>query len=362
MTNEKTKEKKSRSSFFDKVIDHAESPSKIPARQRSTSYLSEQASSLSAVAIGEITSKTHVLVDPARCRMWLRHNRRYDLLNEQRCADLIEGFKSQGKQEFPAIVRKVEGDPDHDYEVICGARRHWTVTWLRANNYPQFKFLIEVRQLTDEEAFRLSDVENRDRLDISEYERALDYKAALDLYYKTQKQMAERLEVSEGYLSKYLDLAEMPKAVLDCYADVTHVRVRHWVDIKALMKDKKQREVLLEKASEIATQQKDIVREGGQAMDGAQIVKLLKQTAINSRQQQRNSRVLGEYRSASTGDRLMTVARDGKNGYVFRLANDAGASRNEIIETFIKALDSYIHSEETGGYERTSGKDKQKKG
>jgi hypothetical protein len=61
-----------------------------------------------------------------------------------------------------------------EYEVICGARRHWTVAWLRANNYRQFRFLVEVRELSDEEAFRLSDIENRDREDISDYERAID--------------------------------------------------------------------------------------------------------------------------------------------------------------------------------------------
>ena len=60
-------------------------------------------------------------------------------------------------------------------EVICGARRHWTITWLRANNYPRFRYLIEERELTDEEAFRLADIENRDREDISDYERAVDY-------------------------------------------------------------------------------------------------------------------------------------------------------------------------------------------
>ena len=44
------------------------------------------------------------MVDPARCKLWEKHNRRYDLLNENRCEDLIEGFKSMGKQEFAAIV------------------------------------------------------------------------------------------------------------------------------------------------------------------------------------------------------------------------------------------------------------------
>src|SRR3546814_7614665 len=71
--------------------------------------------------------------------IWEHHNRDYSALNEDRCADLIETIVAQGKQEFPAIVRRVTGDPDHDYEVISGARRHWTVSWLRANNYPDIR-------------------------------------------------------------------------------------------------------------------------------------------------------------------------------------------------------------------------------
>jgi ParB family chromosome partitioning protein len=328
--------------LFDDIVDDVKRDDSAAPRRTLPSHLLERTNRLSEINSGELVEKTLRLVDPDRCRMWPSHNRRYDLLNEQRCADLIEGFKAQGKQEFPAIVRKIEGDADHDYEVVCGARRHWTVAWLQKNNYPQFRFLIEVRQLTDEEAFRLSDVENRDRLDISDYERALDYKSALELYYKTQKQMAKRLEVSEGYLSKYLDLAEMPNTISDCYADVTHIRVHHWTTIKALLKDKKQREAVMAKAAELSLQQSEASRQGSQILDGAQIVNVLKQAATNSRQSQRNARVLAEYRAASTGNRLMTVAKDGRRGYVFRLATDAGANRDEVIQTFIKALDSYI--------------------
>ncbi|WP_240722854.1 ParB N-terminal domain-containing protein [Poseidonocella sp. HB161398] len=102
-------------------------------------------------------------LDPATCRLWERHNRRPGLLDETSCADLIAGIRVQGRQEFPAIVRQVRQDGGAVYEVICGARRHFAVTWLRANGHPEMPFLVEVRDLPDEEAFRLADIENRDR-------------------------------------------------------------------------------------------------------------------------------------------------------------------------------------------------------
>src|SRR3546814_19703855 len=92
------------------------------------------------------------------------HNREYALLNEERCADLIESIKAQGKQEMPAIVRRVKDDPAFDFEVICGARRHWPISWLRAHNYQVFRFLVDIRSLTYEEAFRLADLANRARV------------------------------------------------------------------------------------------------------------------------------------------------------------------------------------------------------
>ncbi|MFC6761505.1 ParB/RepB/Spo0J family partition protein [Sulfitobacter porphyrae] len=132
---------------------------------------------------GQRQEKVLRLVDPARCVMWEGHNRAYDLLTEDNCRDLIDGILSQGQQEFPAIVRRRAEGQGAEYEVICGARRHFAVCWLRANNYPKFEYLIEERDLTDEEAFRLADIENRDREDISDLERARDYAKAVEAYY-----------------------------------------------------------------------------------------------------------------------------------------------------------------------------------
>ena len=113
-----------------------------PARRSSiaANVLTGRSNRLADLASGAVINRIHELVDPARCRMWEGHNRDYALLTEERCADLIESMKAQGRQEMPAIVRRVAGDGQFDFEVICGARRHWSISWLRAHNYPDFKF------------------------------------------------------------------------------------------------------------------------------------------------------------------------------------------------------------------------------
>ncbi|GGG84322.1 hypothetical protein GCM10011415_37990 [Salipiger pallidus] len=114
--------------------------------------------------------------------------------------------------------------PPHDttgpeFEVICGARRHFAVSWLRANTSPRFRYLIEERELTDEEAFRHADIENRDREDISLYERARDDARAVEAYYGgRQKRMAERLQVSAGWVSRYPQLAKLDPRIVAAFS------------------------------------------------------------------------------------------------------------------------------------------------
>ncbi|MFO1165971.1 MAG: ParB/RepB/Spo0J family partition protein [Paracoccus sp. (in: a-proteobacteria)] len=203
---------------------------------------------------GEREEKLLRWVEPERCAMWSRHNRAYDLLTEDNCRDLIDSIKAQGQQEFPAIVRRLPAGQGAEYEVICGARRHFAITWLRANNYPQFRYLIEVRDLSDEEAFRLADIENRDRADLSDYERARDYQQALELYYGgKQKAMAARLEVSEAWLSRYLYLARLPAPVVRAWPQITDLKELHARSLRPLLNDAEDR--VLAEADAIAAGQ-----------------------------------------------------------------------------------------------------------
>jgi ParB family transcriptional regulator, chromosome partitioning protein len=274
-------------------------------------------------------------VDPARCRMWAHHNRRYDLLNEACCADLIEGFRAMGKQEFPTIVREVRDDPNYDYEVVCGARRHWTASYLG------WRLLIEVRELTDEEAFRLSDVENRDRKDISDYERACDYKEALQRYYLSQKQMATRLEVSEPWLSRYLDLAELPKEIVEAYGDITEIKVQHARELKPLLKDKAARELVLAKAREAVTEQQAVCEGSRQLMSGTQVLK----TLMNAARQRRVKKdgPLAEYQAKATGKTFMVVDRKGRIDLLLTICSASGASKEEILNACRQTLDTFLN-------------------
>jgi len=230
-----------------------------PARDRGGARFLKRSTTMAEQAAGQRQEKVLRLVDPAACVMWARHNRAYELLTEDNCRDLIDGILSQGQQEFPAIVRRLrqphEGQGP-EFEVICGARRHFAISWLRANNYPKFQYLVEERELTDEEAFRLADIENRDREDISDVERARDYAGAIELYYGgKQSLMAERLKVSSGWLSRYLDLGRLDPRIIAAFPSLHEVKELHARALKPLMQTASGRAAVLAEADALAAEQ-----------------------------------------------------------------------------------------------------------
>jgi ParB family chromosome partitioning protein len=262
---------------FADLLAKSHAPAGVAARlPPRTGILDERQNRLAALAAGATLARVQEWVDPARCRIWEGHNRDYAALNAENCADLIESIRAQGRQEVAAIVRRITGDPAHEFEVVCGARRHWTVAWLRANNFPEFRFLIEPRELSDEEAFRLADLENRNRRDLSDYERACDYARAVARYYGgSQQRMAERLEVGKSWLSRYLELARMPREVLDAFGSPHAVGISHAAALAPLLRAPAKRERLLAAAATLAAEQAHLAGRGAPALKPAAVLRRL---------------------------------------------------------------------------------------
>lgn len=279
---------------------------------------------------GDRATKALYKVNPDRCRMWTHHNREYSRLNENNCADLIEGFRAMGQQEFPGIGRLVKGDKQYEYEIICGARRHWTASYLG------WKLLIEVRDLSDEEAFRLADVENRDRQDISDLERARDYRNALVMFYdNNKKQMATRLEVSENWLFKLLVLAELPQTIVDAYADIADIKERHARALNPLLKDASKKALIMEKAEQLASIQKAEKESGGQMLAGDKVIAQLKAAASSPRKQRSNKLVEKKY---SNGKAMLSLERQGRASLLMTIKTNSGASKAELMTAIEEAL------------------------
>jgi ParB family chromosome partitioning protein len=278
--------------------------------------------------------------------MWSEHNRDYSALTETSCGDLIESLKAQGKQEVPAIVRRLRGDAAHDFEVICGARRHWSVSWLRAHNYPDFRFLVEVRELTDEEAFRISDLENRARADLTDLERARDYLRALDRHYEgRQKSMAQRLNVTESWLSRYLDLARLPPAIVQAFPDPQDLKIKHITLLKPLLKPEDRRQRVIDEAQRIAD---EFANGAAQLTSSQEVIRRLSRASDapkRSGSPKKSGKAAPEVITAPSGRGVIRLDGRKRNEVALTLMLAGGATRDELAHAFGAILDRCFPAE-----------------
>ncbi len=296
--------------------------------------VADRMSALARVTSGDYAEKTFRLVDPSRCRMWARHNRAYALLSVESCADLLESLRAQGQQEFPAVVRRVIDDPNYDWEVICGARRHWCVSYLRAVEHRAIKFLIDERELTDEEAFRISDLENRARHDISDYERAIDYREAVQSFYGgVAQRMAERLEVSKAWLSRFLDMAKLPAEVVGAFGDVRALREHHARELKPLLSAALARPRILAAANALSEEQASRRDSGLALIDAPKVVTRLK-AAVKGAEEGAAVELRAATVRNDAGATLFTVKTKADGRVIMELRINSSAPDTDFLAAF----------------------------
>ena len=315
------------------------SPAPAPSGRPGMTLLGRE-SALARVAAGEVKQVTELLLDPARVRVWPGNPRHQDSLSEESCRDLIDAILAEGGQKVPAIVRRLHGDPDHDYEVIAGTRRHWVISWLRANSYPDMRFLAQVHQLDDEAAFRLSDIENRARKDVSDFERARTYLKALGQHYQgKQVRMAERLHISKGWLSKLLTIAALPDWIVEAFASPADIQLRSIYGfaqkVQSLI-DANQKDMisLLQKEAK-ALRKEQVERRGAglASIPGSDVLTRLV-AAVDKKPSSK-----GEMRfDMPSGRAALSVLSANRNGVSVRLHAGSGASHSDLAEMLKKAL------------------------
>jgi len=329
--------------------EEGDAPSPTPVREalversRGTTLLGRE-SALARVASGEVRQVTQLLLDPARVKIWSGNARNYDLLTEAHCRELIDSIIAEGGQKVPAVVRRIEGDPDHDYEVIAGTRRHWSISWLRANSYPDMMFVAQVAQLDDEAAFRLADLENRARADVSDLERARNYLAALQTHYGNhQTRMAERLKLSKGWLSKMLKVAALPDAVIAAFASPYEVQLKPGYALAQAMQDPGEAHAITGVAQYIARQQAERREDGQPPIPASEVLhRLLTARKMMMGEDAEPDRY--SYHSRY-GRPVLSVQSVNRQGVTVRLHAGSGADVEEIVKALRGALE---HLEQTG--------------
>jgi ParB family chromosome partitioning protein len=295
-------------------------------------------SALARVASGEVRQVTQLLLDPAKVRVWAGNARVQTQLSEANCRDLIDSIVAEGGQKVPTVVRRIESDGTHEYELIAGTRRHFAVTWLRANSYPDQKLLAQVADLDDEAAFRLADIENRARKDISDIERARNYAAALDSHYGGKAvRMAERLKLSKGWLSKMLKAAAIPDSVLAAFADWRELTLNPAYKLAVTLDDKARADVIAKEAKAIAAQNERHVAQGAPTLPGAIVLqRLLAATATPlPAPRELHFAINGPY-----GRPILLVKNVNRQGITLHVPMASGAGDDQIAQAVREVLET----------------------
>lgn len=310
-------------------------PPAAPERVRPSTLLSRE-SALARVQSGEVRQVTQLLLDPARVRVWPGNARLYAHLSEENCRELIDSLIAEGGQKVPAVVRRITGDADHDYEVIAGTRRHWSVSWLRSHSYADMQFVAQVLQLDDEGAFRFADLENRARRDVSDIERARNYAAALDLHYGgKQKRMAERLRVSESWLSKMLQVATIPDSVLGAFASLADVPLKPAYSLARALDDKLAAKAIATEARVLAKEQEAAREAGVPTVAAAEVMRRLLAAAEPAKDEPAPQ----DFTYVSKfGRKALSVQSANRQGITLRLHAGSGADTEELVAALRETL------------------------
>lgn len=186
-----------------------------------------------------------VAADPFSCRVWGHHDRLEEHITEQTCKLEIESFIRHG-QLVPALGRRIFED-NYKYELIYGARRLFVARYL---NRP---LLLETCELSDREALIAMDIENRQRRDISPYERGQSYARWLrNGEFRSQEELADALCISTSQVSRLLKLARLPSVIVDAFEAATDICEGWGLEIASLLEDSGARRAAIHTAREIA--------------------------------------------------------------------------------------------------------------
>lgn len=171
-------------------------------------------------------------LDPKRVRFSSIANRDERSLNvkDEAFRELMNDLAQDG-QEFPIKVRAIQGDPEHDYEVVAGHRRLMACLALDRQTEGGFK----VQAILDANAAELKKLalkmyrENAIREDLSAYEYGRMFRKWLDAgVFKTQSEIAAATHLSQPSVSGYSAVFELPPEIHAAFGDPRKISVR-WI-------------------------------------------------------------------------------------------------------------------------------------
>lgn len=125
------------------------------------------------------------------------------LFNQEELAELSDSIKQNGILQ-PLLVRK----KGSKYEIVAGERRYQAAKLAGLTEVP-----VIIKEISDEEVFKLALIENLQRSDLSPLEEARGYRQLIKEKGCTQEEVAKLLSKSRSAITNTLRILDLPEEV-----------------------------------------------------------------------------------------------------------------------------------------------------
>jgi ParB family chromosome partitioning protein len=133
-------------------------------------------------------------------------------------------------------------------ELIYGARR------LFAARHINIPLRVELREVSDQEAIVAMDIENRQRLDLSAYERGISYAQWLrEGYFHSQDDISKTLRISASRVSRLLKVARLPSVIVNAFETPVDIREEWALELVDALEDPQRRAATVQRARAITS-------------------------------------------------------------------------------------------------------------
>lgn len=192
-------------------------------------------------------AKPVMKISPSEIRPSAWANRHEDSYKSAEFEDFKNEIKSANGNIQPIKVRPTANPIDgFKYEIVFGHRRHQACLELGID------VTVIVEEIDEKTLFVEMDRENRQRADLRPYEQGVMYARALDQgLFASLRKLAEDIGADATNVSKAVNIARLPPAVLDAFESRLDIQYRWYSDLnKALEQDP---DLLLARAAEISS-------------------------------------------------------------------------------------------------------------
>lgn len=185
-------------------------------------------------------------IEPEDCILWRFSDRPSDELGD--IESLAQSMKEHGQQE-PILVRENRQTSEHRYEIIFGNRR-----W-RAAQVAKIKLTAICKNISDQQAALFQKEENENRKELSDYARAMSYRAQIDGgVFKNESELSKELGISKQALNDLMAYLRVPETLREAISNYKSLSKKMVTKLAALSKNRDMLDVLIILAPKISDQ------------------------------------------------------------------------------------------------------------